>query len=192
MSANEEQLRNLIAQQAADWFVANREALSTREREDFTAWLKTSPLHVEEYLGLSVIARDLREVGADSKNSVDSIVARAHAAEDEPTRPLWPGVPETPRDRFSAPLADSRNHRGGIRRAESRFARVVESRARAARPSPRDGRDASLRDTARRAADPPSSRMVRFCTSIRIVRSPSVTANPNASSCSLLARLISK
>lgn len=102
MSASDEQLRSLIGQQAADWFVANREGLSTREREDFTAWLKTSPLHVEEYLGLAVIARDLREVGADSKSSVDSIVARAHAAEDEPIRPLWPGALETPRDQFSA------------------------------------------------------------------------------------------
>jgi transmembrane sensor len=103
MSANEEQLRNLIAQQAADWFVANREELSTREREDFTAWLKASPLHVEEYLGLAVMARDLREIGADSKSSVDSIVARAYAAEGEPIRPLWPSAPETPHDRFSAP-----------------------------------------------------------------------------------------
>jgi transmembrane sensor len=103
MSANDEQLRSLIAQQATDWFVANREGLSTRQREDFTAWLKTSPLHVEEYLGLAVIARDLQEACADSKGSIESIVARAHAAEDEPIRPLWPGAPDTPRDRFSPP-----------------------------------------------------------------------------------------
>ena len=56
---------DLIAQQAADWFVANRAGLSAREREDFAAWLKASPLHVEEYLGFAVIARDLRDVCRD-------------------------------------------------------------------------------------------------------------------------------
>ena len=157
MSANDERLRNLIAQQAADWFVANRAELSAREREDFTAWLKTSPVHVEEYLGLAVIARDLREVGADSKSSVDSIVARAHAAEDEPIRPLWPGAPETPRERFSARWRTA---------AITVAAFAVLSLGllawwnfglapRDARP--RDGRDATLRDAARRAADSPSS-----------------------------------
>jgi ferric-dicitrate binding protein FerR (iron transport regulator) len=48
MSVNDERLRDLIAQQAADWFVANRAELSAREREDFTAWLQASPVHVEE------------------------------------------------------------------------------------------------------------------------------------------------
>src|SRR5208282_5871194 len=102
MSTNDERLHDLIAQQAAEWFVANRAELTGREREDFTAWLKASPLHVEEYLSLGVIARDLREIGSDSESSIDSIVARARATEDEPIRPLWPGAPETPRDRFSA------------------------------------------------------------------------------------------
>jgi len=92
MSTNEERLHDLIAQQAAEWFVANRAGLSEREREAFTAWLNASPVHVEEYLALAAIARDLREAGADSKSSVDSIVARAQAGEDWPVRPLWPSV----------------------------------------------------------------------------------------------------
>jgi transmembrane sensor len=98
MSTSDERLRSLIVQQAADWFVANRGEPSVREREDFAAWLEASPVHVEEYLSLAVIARDLREIGADSKGSVDSIVARAQAAEDEPIRPLWPSALETDRD----------------------------------------------------------------------------------------------
>jgi transmembrane sensor len=102
MSANDERLRILIDQQAAEWYVANRAGLSERERETFTAWLKASPVHVEEYLALAAIARDLREVGSSAENSIDSIVARARAAEVEPLQPLWPRVSETERYPFSA------------------------------------------------------------------------------------------
>jgi transmembrane sensor len=102
MSTNDERLRDLIAQQAAEWFVANRADPSAREREDFAAWLKTSPVHVEEYLGLAVIARDLHEIGADPQSSVDAMVARARAAEEEPIRPLWPRILGTPRDALSS------------------------------------------------------------------------------------------
>jgi len=31
------------------------------ERQSFAAWLRTSPMHVEEYLAHSVIARDLHK-----------------------------------------------------------------------------------------------------------------------------------
>jgi transmembrane sensor len=98
MSAKDERLRNLIAEQAGDWFVANRAELSAREREDFDAWLRTSPTHMEEYLGLAVIARDLREACAQPETSVDSLVARARAAGDETNRSPWPRILETTRN----------------------------------------------------------------------------------------------
>jgi transmembrane sensor len=98
MSANDERLRDLIAQQATDWFVANRAELSAREREDFAAWLKVSPVHVEEYLGLAAIARDLREACAEPEISVDALVAAASAAQDEGIRRLWPRIVEATRD----------------------------------------------------------------------------------------------
>ena len=101
MSASDERLRDLIAEQAAGWFVANRGEPSLREREDFVNWLKASPVHVEEYLGLAVIARDLQEIGADSKGSVESIVARAQTAEVETIQPLWPRATEAERHPFS-------------------------------------------------------------------------------------------
>jgi transmembrane sensor len=101
MSASDERLRDLVAQQAADWFVANRGEPSVREREDFANWLKASPVHVEEYLGLAVIARDLQEIGA-SKGSIESIVARAQAAEVESIQPLWPHAVKAERYPFSA------------------------------------------------------------------------------------------
>jgi transmembrane sensor len=98
MSVNDERLRDLIAQQAADWFVANRAELSAREREDFTAWLQASPVHVEEYLGLAAIARDLREACAEPQISVDALVAGARAADDARVRQLWPRIVEATRD----------------------------------------------------------------------------------------------
>lgn len=98
MTANDERLRHLIVQQAADWFVANRGNLTAREREDFAGWLKASPVHVEEYLGLAVIARDLRDACAAPETSIDSLVAQARAAENTQIRPLWPRILESSRD----------------------------------------------------------------------------------------------
>jgi transmembrane sensor len=90
MGANEERVRNFIAQEAAEWFVANREGLSAKERDAFAAWLNASPVHVEEYLAFSVIARDLREAGKESPGSIDEIIARARLEKDALMEPLWP------------------------------------------------------------------------------------------------------
>ena len=76
MSANDERVRGLIAQEAADWFVANRAGLAARERDSFAVWIKTSPVHVEEYLALSVMARDLRAACEDPQGSIDELLAR--------------------------------------------------------------------------------------------------------------------
>jgi transmembrane sensor len=89
MSANDERLRSLIIQQAADWFIANRAGLAGRERQAFAAWLKASPVHVEEYLALSVIARDLHAACEAPQSSIDDLLARARHEEDSTIRPLW-------------------------------------------------------------------------------------------------------
>jgi transmembrane sensor len=90
----DEPLRDLIAEQAAAWFVTNRAGLSATEQEDFVVWLKASPVHVEEYLGLAGVAKDLRDACADSASSIDSLVARAHAAAEPPARPRWLRLPD--------------------------------------------------------------------------------------------------
>jgi transmembrane sensor len=60
MSDTDEEVRVTIAQEAAVWFVRNRaKAVSAQERAAFGLWLKSSPMHVEEYLKTAVIARDL-------------------------------------------------------------------------------------------------------------------------------------
>ncbi len=60
MSAREEQVRSLMCEEAADWFLAHREGLDVARREQFASWLQASPQHVEEYLGIALTARDLR------------------------------------------------------------------------------------------------------------------------------------
>lgn len=95
MNASEGRVRSLIAQEAADWFVANRAGLTANERNGFAAWLRASPVHVEEYLALSVIARDLREACEAPQYSVDDLLARARQEEDTPVRPFWPRLVET-------------------------------------------------------------------------------------------------
>jgi transmembrane sensor len=93
MISNEEQVRAAIAEQAGEWFVANDEGpLNARDSVALAAWLKTSPVHVEEFLGVSVVARDLREAGTDPEFSLDTVLARARAEDDTPVRPLWPRV----------------------------------------------------------------------------------------------------
>jgi transmembrane sensor len=94
MNAKEDRVRNAIAQEAADWFVANRAGLTETERQTFTTWLKASPVHVEEYLALSVMARDLRAACEAPQSSIDDLLARARRVEDNPVRPLWPRLVE--------------------------------------------------------------------------------------------------
>jgi transmembrane sensor len=84
MTSNDEKIRAAIAEQAGDWFVGNDEGLpDAQDSADLAAWLKTSPVHIEEFLGVSVIARDLREARTHPEYSLEAILARARA-EDEP------------------------------------------------------------------------------------------------------------
>jgi transmembrane sensor len=89
MSAREGQVRSLIAQDAADWFVASRAGLTATERNGFATWLKVSPVHVEEYLALEIIGRDLRKACEASRYSIDELLARALREHDTPVRTLW-------------------------------------------------------------------------------------------------------
>ena len=66
MISNEEKVRAAVAEQAGEWFVANDEApLGARESAALAAWLKASPVHIEEFLRVSVIARDLKEARSE-------------------------------------------------------------------------------------------------------------------------------
>ena len=90
--SKEEQVRSVIAEQAADWLAANDEGLDASEAAALAAWLRASPVHVEEFLRVSVIARDLREARTDPEYFLDAVLARERSEDDAPVRPLWPRV----------------------------------------------------------------------------------------------------
>jgi transmembrane sensor len=78
MTPTDGQIRIAIAEQAAEWFIANQaNALSETTRLAFMTWLRTSPVHVEEYLGMATIARDLRAAGPDPQVSLEALLAQA-------------------------------------------------------------------------------------------------------------------
>jgi transmembrane sensor len=85
MNSHEDKVRTAIAEQAGEWFVANEEGpLDARDSAALAAWLKVSPVHVEEFLGVSAIVRDLKEAGIDPEYSLKAILARARAEDKSP------------------------------------------------------------------------------------------------------------
>jgi transmembrane sensor len=77
MSATDNRVREIITRQAAEWFIDNRGGLPPQRCNDFTAWLESSPVHVEEYLAVSEVARDLRTASELSQDALDELIARA-------------------------------------------------------------------------------------------------------------------
>jgi transmembrane sensor len=103
MNSNDEQVRAAIAEQAGEWFVANDEGpLDATDAAALAAWLKASPVHVEEFLGVSVIARDLKEARSDPEFALEAILARAQAEDEKQVLPLWPRVIDTVRNGTSS------------------------------------------------------------------------------------------
>src|SRR5277367_2560232 len=72
-----------ITKRAAEWFVAHRAGpLNDGERAEFFAWLKASPLHVEEYLGVAALERGLSAATDDPAMSLDALLEMAR--QDQP------------------------------------------------------------------------------------------------------------
>src|SRR5216683_769920 len=83
MNNHTKDLRELVARDAAEWFLLNREGTITETaRAQFARWLKASPLHVEEYLAIAAVARDMH--AATSQMTVDpEALAEAHQEESQ-------------------------------------------------------------------------------------------------------------
>ena len=84
MTPAKDQVRIAAAGQAAEWFISNQDqALDHDQRAAFVAWLKSSPIHIEEYLGIALVSRDLRMAVEEPGESLESLleIARADAAE---------------------------------------------------------------------------------------------------------------
>src|ERR1700761_1392806 len=101
MSTTDDQVKGMISQRAADWFVANRAGMTPEQRQSFTDWLKTSPVHVQEYLAIAGIGRDLREACTVSARSIEALIERARNEEDSTVETLWPRNATTAGSRFS-------------------------------------------------------------------------------------------
>ncbi len=110
MISKDEQVRATIAEQASKWLVTNDEApLNTHDSAALVAWLKVSPVHVEEFLGVAAIARDLQFAAADPELSLDELVARARGEKDsgrfQTSSPGWfTGVRDVPERRWQLGL----------------------------------------------------------------------------------------
>jgi transmembrane sensor len=89
MPAADDRVRELIAQEAADWFVANR-GLGESEHVRFAAWLRTSPTHVEEYIAIASIAQQLPGTRCATAPSIESLLAEASAADRSVARRIRP------------------------------------------------------------------------------------------------------
>jgi transmembrane sensor len=94
MRMKDEQVRDALAAQAAEWFVINRRAPGSAEREEFLNWLKSSPTNVEEYLGVAQVAQDLM-ASAPAASEIDALVERARREGDQVVRALPAQVTRT-------------------------------------------------------------------------------------------------
>ena len=87
MSPTDAQIRSAITQVAADWYTAHRAGpLTETDRAAFLAWLKASPIHIEEYLAVTALERALGAAArprgtakGDASLSVDALVAMARS-----------------------------------------------------------------------------------------------------------------
>jgi transmembrane sensor len=78
MNASDAQIRSAITQVAADWYAAHRSGpLAEADRAAFLAWLKASPIHIEEYLGVAALERTLSAASDDPTLSVNALVEMA-------------------------------------------------------------------------------------------------------------------
>ena len=113
MTPSEEEVRTAVAQQAGTWFIANQSgSLAQAERAAFVAWLKASPIHVEEYLGVALIAHDLPAAAEDPQVPLESLIELARADDSDVVSPDAPltkrePVPERMRARYSWAFAAS-------------------------------------------------------------------------------------
>jgi len=85
VTPSEMQVRAAVAHQAGTWFIANQSApLAQDERAAFVSWLKSSPVHVEEYLGVALIAHDLPAAADDPAMPLESLIelARSDTSDD--------------------------------------------------------------------------------------------------------------
>jgi transmembrane sensor len=97
MTPSDEEIRTAIAQQAAEWFIANQAGpLPEEDGAAFLAWLKASPIHVREYLGVARVARHLPAAVGKPRAPLETFLAQA-ALDGDSVVSLPRPAPETKR-----------------------------------------------------------------------------------------------
>ena len=100
MTLSDEEIRAAIAVQAGEWFIANQPGpLGDEDSAAFLAWLKASPIHVREYLGVARIAHHLPAAVGRPQVPLETFLAQAQIGND---RVVSIEVP-TPRRQRPAP-----------------------------------------------------------------------------------------
>jgi transmembrane sensor len=90
MISNDERMRAAIAEQAAEWFVAHDDGLLDEQQSAaLVAWLRASPIHVEEFLRVAGVARDLGTACAHPAHSAEALLARARTDDGAPAESRW-------------------------------------------------------------------------------------------------------
>jgi len=83
MTPNEEEIRGAIAQQAGEWFIAHQAGpLAAGDSAAFLAWLRASPIHVQEYLGVARVARGLGAAVGGAEVPLETFLEQVRAGED--------------------------------------------------------------------------------------------------------------
>ena len=81
MVPSEEEIRAAIAEQAGEWFVANQGGpLAEADNAAFLAWLKASPIHLQEYLGVTRAVHHLKAAARDPGVPLESFLAQTRRA----------------------------------------------------------------------------------------------------------------
>ena len=101
----ESRVRRAIAEEAAEWFVLQRSRQpSGDEHAEFVRWLKSSPVHIEEYLRMAMLSRELTAALAGSDWDLTALVEAARAGDTSAVIPL-------PAARDNADAADDKRVR---------------------------------------------------------------------------------
>jgi len=87
MSAGDDREREMIAEQAAEWFVANREPLDATQRAAFGEWLRRSQRHAEQYLELLRLSRRLQSA-VDESPSLEALLEDVRSEEATKVSPI--------------------------------------------------------------------------------------------------------
>lgn len=83
MRGDDPRLRELIAETAAEWYVAHREGpLTAAQRTEFMHWLRSSPQHVAEYLAVAGAAEAMGDAARRHPASVAALAAAARIEAD--------------------------------------------------------------------------------------------------------------